>query len=137
MADFPGAPRAESELRRLQRRVLELEAELAVREERFEQQIRATQQRFSLFMANLPGFAWIKDIEGRYVYANRMVSEQMQPFRGDWLGKTDLELWRPDIANEYRSNDQSVITTCRTLQTVEHYESGNEKRYVLVTKFPV
>src|SRR5262249_22651099 len=37
---------------------------------RTEEALRATEQRFAMFMQHLPGLAWIKDLKGRYVYAN-------------------------------------------------------------------
>src|SRR5215207_10084529 len=37
---------------------------------RVEHELEMTEHRFSMFMENLPGLAWIKDLAGRYVYAN-------------------------------------------------------------------
>ena len=37
---------------------------------RAEEALRASEQRFAGFMQHLPGLAWIKDLQGRYVYAN-------------------------------------------------------------------
>jgi PAS domain S-box-containing protein len=96
------------------------------------------QMHFALFMNNLPGYAWMKDVEGHYVYINPKVAEDMPPFRGDWFGKTDAELWPSDIAAEFSANDQKVINTRRALQTVEHYETAQgERRHALVSKFPI
>jgi len=39
-------------------------------QQEMQEALRASQQRFSEFMQCLPGLAWIKDLEGRYVYAN-------------------------------------------------------------------
>ena len=35
-----------------------------------EEALRESEQRFSKFMQRLPGLAWIKDIDGRYIYIN-------------------------------------------------------------------
>ena len=35
-----------------------------------EEALRQSEQRFARFMHHLPGLAWIKDLQGRYVYAN-------------------------------------------------------------------
>ena len=35
-----------------------------------EEALRESEQRFARFMQHLPGLAWIKDRQGRYVYAN-------------------------------------------------------------------
>jgi len=88
-------------------------------------------------MDNLPGYAWMKDIQGRYVYVNRRVTQEMLPFRGDWFEKTDAELWPHQIASEYEANDQTVVNTRRALQVVEKYIYEGVQGYVLVTKFPI
>jgi len=92
---------------------------------------------FALFMDNLPGYAWMKDIQGRYVYVNQRVTQEMVPFRGDWFQKTDAELWPHQIASEYSTNDQTVVDTRSTLQIVENYIHEGVQGYVLVTKFPI
>lgn len=102
-----------------------------------QQQMAIAHENFSLFMDNLPGYAWMKDIQRRYVYVNRKVTQEMRPFRGDWFEKTDAELWPHQIASEYGANDQTVIDTRRPLQIVEHYLRDGVQGYVIVTKFPI
>jgi two-component system sensor histidine kinase UhpB len=101
-----------------------------------EEKLQESQQRFIAFMDNLPGFAWMKDTEGRYVYANKML-EQLEPLQKGWLGKTDEEIWPPEIAEQYRFNDQKVIASLEALQTVEPYTAEGKQRSVLVSKFPI
>ncbi len=94
------------------------------------------EQLFSAFMDNLPGFAWMKDIEGRYVYVNQRL-KRLIPYPNRWLGKTDADLWPKEIANTFRENDKKVITSKQVLETIEPYRLAGEERYVLVTKFPI
>src|SRR5438874_2216964 len=62
-----------------------------------EEATRASEQRFALFMDNLPGFAWIKDKERSYVYANNTL--QRLVLRGrDWFGKSDDQIWPAELA---------------------------------------
>src|SRR4030095_12339336 len=42
---------------------------------RAEEDLRDSEQRFIQFMHNLPGLAWIKDRQGRYVYANEAAEQ--------------------------------------------------------------
>src|SRR5919206_235626 len=37
---------------------------------RIEEALKATEHRFLMFMEHLPGLAWIKDADGRYLYVN-------------------------------------------------------------------
>jgi len=42
---------------------------------RIEEELKATEHRFFMFMEHLPGLAWIKDLEGRYVYVNEAAAK--------------------------------------------------------------
>jgi PAS domain S-box-containing protein len=101
-----------------------------------EETLRRSERRFSVFMENLPAFAWMKDLEGRYVYTNKKL-EELEPYRGGAIGKTDSDLLPPEIASIVRSNDQHVIATKKALHSVEPYLVGEEPHSVLVTKFPI
>ena len=87
-------------------------------------------------MDHLPGFSWIKDLSGRYVYANKNLQE-LGPYRKGWLGKTDADLWPEEIASAYRRNDQHIAATKKAIQTVEPYLLDEEECIVLVSKFPI
>jgi PAS domain-containing protein len=50
-------------------------------------------------MAATPALAFVKDADGRYLYANRQLLEQFGDRLGsDWFGKTDADIWPADIA---------------------------------------
>jgi PAS domain S-box-containing protein len=101
-----------------------------------EQTLRDIRERFLGFMDNLPGFAWIKDHDGSYVYLNRR-AEQCKVFQCDWRGKTDLELFSPEIAAEYQANDTKVRESRKPLQTIEQIHMNGNPGVALVTKFPI
>jgi PAS domain S-box-containing protein len=98
--------------------------------------IAHSEQLFSAFMDHLPGYAWIKNIDGRYVYINERL-KQLPPFQQDFLGKTDADLWPSELAAEYRGNDLKVIQSGETVETVESFVLNGEQRCVLVSKFPI
>ncbi len=101
-----------------------------------EEALRKSEKLFVAFMDNLPGFAWMKDLEGRYTYVNDTLS-QLGPYRTGALGKTDENLWPAKIARTYRENDLEVINTKKPLHLIEAYLIGEEQRTVLVSKFPI
>jgi PAS domain S-box-containing protein len=101
-----------------------------------EEALLKNEKLFAVFMDHLPGFAWMKDIEGRYVYVNKKESE-LDVYREGAIGKTDVELWPAEIASAYRVNDQQVIARRQALQAVEPSLAHGEKSYMLVTKFPI
>jgi PAS domain S-box-containing protein len=103
---------------------------------RAEEALGKSEKLFAAFMDHLPGFAWIKDLEGRYVYLNKKESE-LDVYRDGAIGKTDAELWPEEITSAYRANDQLVITTRKEVQTVEPSLAKGEQSYMLVSKFPI
>jgi PAS domain S-box-containing protein len=99
---------------------------------RAEEALRKSDKLFTAFMDHLPGYAWIKDVEGRYVYIN----ETFRQLRNA-VGKTDAELWPAEIASTYRANDNQVIQTKNALQTIEPFPKDSEQGCQMVSKFPI
>lgn len=97
---------------------------------------RESEQRFSLFMENLPGAAWIKDRAGRYVYANSTaVAIFGKPFE-QILGHLDEEIFPAPIAAELRENDRLALAR-GTLQVMEQIPAADGLRHSVVAKFPI
>jgi PAS domain S-box-containing protein len=101
-----------------------------------EEATRASVQRFESFMDNLPGLAWIKDQQCRYVYTNKPCREVAYPGL-EWFGKTDSELWPPELAASLRRNDRKVIEDKSSIQTVEMIGRNGETKAILSSKFPI
>jgi two-component system sensor kinase FixL len=104
---------------------------------RAEEALRESEQRFAQFMRHLPGVAFIKDIEGRYVYVNKAYEEVSGRSFDDLRGKSDEDVWPPEVAAQLRANDQLVARSCRVLQATEAVPKGADMHHWLVTKFPI
>ena len=103
---------------------------------RAEEALRKSEKLFGAFMDHLPGFAWMKDIEGRYVWVNKKELE-LEVYRDGAIGKTDADLWPAEVASAYGANDQQVIATREALQTVEPSLLDGELSSMIVCKFPI
>jgi PAS domain S-box-containing protein len=102
-----------------------------------ENALQESEARFRLFMDNSPTIAWIKDEQGRHVYLSRTCEARFRLRSGDWAGKTDAQLWPPEIADRYRKNDLAVMAAGRPVEFVE--ESVNpdgSPSWWLTSKFP-
>ena len=101
---------------------------------RAEQALRESEQRFQLFMDNLPATAWIRDAEFRYSYVNRRYAETWA--NGEpaaLLGRSAAEMFAPDVAAHFRDSDRNVRAQGVATQYFDSLPSG---RWLKV-KFPV
>ncbi len=88
-------------------------------------------------MDNSPTIAWIKDAQGRYIYLSRTCEERYGAGSRDWIGKTDEEIWPPEVAAMYRANDRVVLETGRPVTFTEESVSLEGSRSCwLNCKFP-
>lgn len=78
-----------------------------------------SEKRFRAFMDNCPGIAWIKDADGRLVFANRKFEQRFAAYPSTLLARTDSEIWPPQTAERLRENDLAVLDSGETLQVVE------------------
>jgi PAS domain S-box-containing protein len=82
-----------------------------------------SEQRFGGFMEHLPGLAWIKDADGRYVYANDAALRAFHVPREELYGRTDSDLFPADRAEEFRRNDRRALESpdgYRAVETLVH-----------------
>ena len=97
-----------------------------------------SEERFRLFMENLPGLAWIKDREGRYVYANDAALAAFWKSRDDLYGRTDEDIFPPHTAAQFRANDLRALTSLSGVQIIETLaQEDGRVHHSLVSKFPI
>ena len=58
-----------------------------------EEALQASEARFASFMRYLPGIAFMRDLKGRYLFANEAWERIQLRSRQDWQGKTTAEVW--------------------------------------------
>ncbi len=81
--------------------------------------VHGFQDLFRAFMDNGPAIAWLKDEEGRHVYLNRVLQHRFYAGSKDWYGRTDFELWPPEMAARFRESDLAVLSAEQTIDVVE------------------
>jgi two-component system, cell cycle sensor histidine kinase and response regulator CckA len=101
------------------------------------QRLSHSEERFQLFMDHFPSNAFLKDQNGRYVWGNRAWRQQFSTEAGEPLGKTDGELWPPEVRAVFQASDQKVLKENMPVQFVETSKVGSEVRHWMVSKFPV
>jgi PAS domain S-box-containing protein len=102
-----------------------------------EQALRATEERFRIFMDHSPALAWLKDEHGRYVFANRSTLAALGLTAADLVGKSDADVMPPAQAEQCRSNDLSVLKTGAAAEMTETWQEADGEHHVLSVKFPI
>jgi PAS domain S-box-containing protein len=105
---------------------------------RTEEELRESEQRFTRFTEHLPGLAWIKDLEGRYVYANEAAAQAFGKLANELYGKTDDELFPPETAAQFSENDRRAVESGTAVQVIESLQHPDGiVHYSVVSKFPI
>jgi PAS domain S-box-containing protein len=106
---------------------------------RTERALRDSEQRFAAFMEHLPGAAWIKDADGRYLYANPECGRIFPVATPQALnGKNDFDIFPAETARQFQENDRRVLDTGRAVQAVELLrQRDGEVHHSIVNKFPM
>ncbi len=100
-----------------------------------ETEARQAKGLFEAFMENSPTLTYLKDEEGRYLYANRAALQRFG--LPSLVGKTDADFLPAEIAREVRDHDLLVLRENGAQEFTEHTLEGDGKHTWLVVKFPV
>ncbi len=101
------------------------------------QALRASDVRFSSFMNNSPALAFIKDRDGRILYINNTCEQIWGMKLSDCFGKTNHQIWPPEVAGPLLLNDSEVMERGESSQIVEELslQPGRTVR-MLTFRFP-
>ncbi len=103
-----------------------------------DESLKESESRFALFMQHLPGLAWIKDTQGRYVYANGSALKVFRTSDAELYGKSDHEIFPRDTAQQFQSNDRHVLEAGQAVNVVETLEHDDGVlHHSVVSKFPM
>lgn len=101
------------------------------------EELRQSEERFARFMQHLPGLAWVKDREGRYVFANDAALNAFGRSRNDVYGKTDKDLFSAETAAQFQQNDQQALADGSGVRVIETLEHDDGIHHSIVSKFPI
>jgi PAS domain S-box-containing protein len=102
-----------------------------------EERLRESEQRLQAIMDNTTSIIYVKDLEGRYILANHSWEIIFGIERSQILGKTDKEIFEPEISAAFQANDQQVLRSGLPLQCEEKAPSADGMHTYLSVKFPL
>ncbi len=77
---------------------------------RLEDDVRQREEYLRAVLDNFPFLVWLKDREGRFLAVNTPFAQACGlPSAASVVGKTDLDIWPPDLAAAYRADDLAVL----------------------------
>ncbi|HEX9785658.1 MAG TPA: PAS domain S-box protein [Opitutaceae bacterium] len=81
----------------------------------------------------------MKDEQGHYVFANDSALRVFGQSSDSLLGRTDTDIFPPEIAEQFRRNDRIALGSESGMQTVETlpHHDDNRLHHSLVSKFPI
>jgi PAS domain S-box-containing protein len=105
---------------------------------RAEDALRDAEALYHSLVENLPQCVFRKDRQGRFTFADRHHCEMLGRPVMDVLGKTDADFYPSELAEKYRRDDEQVMATGETFETIErHRQANGEERFVNVVKTPL
>ena len=99
--------------------------------------LREREATISAFMSNVPCAVYMKDLEGRYTYANETCAAVFRRSIAEVIGKKDSDLLPKGVANKSRAIDEQVVTQNRAIETTESYTRDDGPHYWLTNRFPI
>jgi PAS domain S-box-containing protein len=83
-------------------------------------ELRNADARMAAILDNMPDLAWMKDADGRFTAVNRAFAASKGFVHPQaMLGKTDLDVHPPELANSYRSDDADLMASGGTRRIEE------------------
>ncbi|MFT3867115.1 MAG: PAS domain S-box protein [Nibricoccus sp.] len=107
------------------------------RRQQTEELLRASEQQLNSLMENSPGAIYVKDVDGRYLAVNRRFTQLHGRSRDDFIGRSDFELFPPEIAQRVRKSDAQVMASTDPVEMEESFQLVDGVHVNLVHKFPL
>ena len=103
-----------------------------------EKELQQSQVRLQAIIDNAPSVIYLKEPEGRLQLVNQAFETIFGLTSAEAVGKTDRELFPPEIAAAFAINDRRVVETGKPLQTEEKVLQADGKLHTYLSiKFPI
>lgn len=95
--------------------------------------------RLQAILDNSAAPIWLKDVEGRYILANRRYVDLARPGAEDDVvaGKTDVDLFPPRIAEALQAGDRAVLDAGHPTESEEDLPQEDGPHTFLSVRFPL
>lgn len=129
--------RTQDQLRQAHEKLEGLVQERAAEYDKAIESLRKSEVQLQGMLDHSPGPIFLKDLQGRYLDANKQFERTFHLTRQDIIGKTDHDIFLPEHATAYRANDLEVLKAGRSLQFEEVALHDDGLHTNIVSKFPL
>ncbi|MBP6764861.1 MAG: PAS domain S-box protein, partial [Rubrivivax sp.] len=100
--------------------------------------LQAREQYQRALLDNFPFMVWLKDEQSRFLAVNAAFARVFGwPSAEALIGKCDLDIAPPDLAERYRADDQAVLQSGHSKQVEELVHTGGRRTWFETYKSPV
>ena len=99
--------------------------------------IQQISDRFAAFMNNLPGVAYMKRGDGRYVFVNPVWEQTKHLSSGQVVGRHPTEIWPTHGLSSHTPEEQQAIEQRQVVESIETSPWDDLSRYWRLIRFPV
>jgi len=105
---------------------------------RAEQELRQKESELVALLDNLPDLAWLKDVDCRFILANRGFAAGCGVAPEELKGKTDLDIWPRELAERYRADDRRIMQIGQTQRLDEPLiDHSGQEHWIETIKSPI
>ncbi|MBI4717646.1 MAG: PAS domain S-box protein [Planctomycetes bacterium] len=104
---------------------------------RAQEDLRTSRGRLQAILDHAPMLIYAKDLNGRYILANRALERLLDRPESRIIGGVDADFCPPHLAEVYRAHDQQAIDERRPLHIEETAEQRDGEHTYLSIKFPL
>ena len=96
-----------------------------------------SEARLRHVLDNTKALIFAKDREGRYIFANREMERAVRKAAHEIVGRTDRDLWRPELAERLRRSDLKVLEQRQAIEFEVTDAFGGKQKTFHSFKFPL
>ncbi|MBF0178997.1 MAG: response regulator [Magnetococcales bacterium] len=100
-----------------------------------EAQLRFSEQRLRDILNNTSAIVFMKDLSGRYLFANRRLEDLLGPDAGNMLSKSDFDAFPEEVASLFQANDRLALASTDPITFEEQVPQADGLHTYISIKF--
>jgi PAS domain S-box-containing protein len=102
-----------------------------------EDALRQSENKYRTLLENLPQKIFLKDTNSVYISCNENYASDLNIKSDEIAGKTDYDFYPRELAEKYRTDDQTILKSGQTTRIEEKYTQCGQDLIVETVKTPV